>query len=97
MLNILGKALYAPADALLHHGVGIESTMLRYRIVMSICTFFCFYGVVQVTRSPPPPPPSTRSSTTTSTTATAHSSTTTSTAVTAHFPTAGSSAPTERI
>ena len=50
VLNILGKALYAPADALLHHGVGIESTMLRYRIVMSICTFFCFYGVVQVTR-----------------------------------------------
>ncbi|KAL3932470.1 MAG: hypothetical protein SGPRY_000685, partial [Prymnesium sp.] len=50
ILNIGGKALYVPFDALLYN-LGVSNLMLRYRITMSVCTFFCFFGVIKLWHS----------------------------------------------
>lgn len=47
VLNIGGKTLYVPFDSVLM-SLGMTDLMLRYRITMSMCTFFCIFGVVQL-------------------------------------------------
>lgn len=44
VLQLVGKGIFPLAEYSLHHIVGVEDTLLRYRIHMGICTFFCFYG-----------------------------------------------------
>ena len=46
-LRILGQALYVPWDAALRGG-GLGERMLRFRVTLSVCTFFCAFGVVQL-------------------------------------------------
>lgn len=47
VLQIGGKAVYPPFDALLML-VGFEQKLLRFRVTMSVCTLFCFFGVWQL-------------------------------------------------
>ncbi|KAL1524592.1 hypothetical protein AB1Y20_019482 [Prymnesium parvum] len=47
VLNISGKSLYVPFDDLLW-ALGVTDLMVRYRITISVCTFFCFFGVAQL-------------------------------------------------
>ena len=47
VLRILGQALYVPWDATLR-GSGLGERMLRFRVTLSVCTFFCAFGVVQL-------------------------------------------------
>lgn len=44
VLQLAGKGIFPLAEYSLHRIVGMEDTLLRYRIHMGICTFFCFYG-----------------------------------------------------
>jgi MFS family permease len=44
VLQLVGKGVFPMAEYFLHQIVGLEDTLLRYRIHMGICTFFCFYG-----------------------------------------------------
>jgi MFS family permease len=44
VLQLAGKGVFPLAEYSLHQIVGMEDTLLRYRIHMGICTFFCFYG-----------------------------------------------------
>ena len=46
-IQICGKGLYGPFDQLLR-ALGISSQHLRYRITISVCMFFCFYGSAQM-------------------------------------------------
>ena len=44
VLQLVGKGVFPMVEYSLHHIVGLEDTLLRYRIHMGVCTFFCFYG-----------------------------------------------------
>ena len=44
VLQLAGKGVFPLMEYGLHHVVGIEDALLRYRIHMGMCTFFCFYG-----------------------------------------------------
>ena len=54
-LRILGKLSYVPFDHVLVHLFGIQDTLIRYRIVMSVCTFFCVFAAVFLFVSAPHP------------------------------------------
>ena len=47
LLRTFGQALYVPWDAGLRV-CGLEDRLLRFRITLSVCTFFCMFGVVQL-------------------------------------------------
>jgi hypothetical protein len=44
VLQLVRKGVFPMAEYSLHHIVGLEDTLLRYRVHMGICTFFYFYG-----------------------------------------------------
>ena len=44
VLQFVGKGMFPLMEYGLHHILGIEDALLRYRIHMGMCTFFCFYG-----------------------------------------------------
>ena len=44
VLQLIGKGVFPLVEYGLHHVVGLEDSLLRYRIHMGMCTFFCFYG-----------------------------------------------------
>ena len=44
VLQLAGKGMFPVMEYGLHHVVGIEDALLRYRIHIGMCTFFCFYG-----------------------------------------------------
>ncbi len=52
-LRILGRLSYTPFDYLLVHA-GFDDLMLRYRIIMSVCTAFCIVGAIWLLVSSPP-------------------------------------------
>ena len=45
-LQLCGKGVFPVIEYVLHSVVQIEEELIRYRIHMGLCTFFCFYGVV---------------------------------------------------
>lgn len=45
VLQLMGKGIFPLVEYVLHYVFGLENTLLRYRIHMSICTIFCFFGV----------------------------------------------------
>jgi len=45
-LNLLGKSCYPLWNSFLLNGLQISGILLRYRITMSVCTFFCLFGLV---------------------------------------------------
>jgi len=45
-LQLLGKGIFPLLEYILHNIVGLENVLVRYRIHMGFCTFFCFYGTV---------------------------------------------------
>ena len=47
-LSIVGKALFPIVDWLLLHAVGITDNLLRMRVHMAECTFFCFFGFAKL-------------------------------------------------
>lgn len=47
VLRTCGQALYVPWDAGLRL-CGLAERLLRFRITLSVCTFFCIFGVVQL-------------------------------------------------
>ena len=47
VLRTCGQALYVPWDAGLRL-CGLAERLLRFRITLSVCTFFCMFGVVQL-------------------------------------------------
>jgi hypothetical protein len=44
VLQLAGKGVFPLAEYSLYHIVGMEDTLLRYRIHMGVCTFFAFTG-----------------------------------------------------
>lgn len=46
ILQLLGKGIFPLLEYTLHNIVGLENVLFRYRIHMSFCTFFCFYGTI---------------------------------------------------
>jgi MFS family permease len=44
VLQLVGKGMFPLMEYGLHHILGIEDALLRYRIHMGTCTLFCFYG-----------------------------------------------------
>ncbi|KAL7530191.1 hypothetical protein ACHAXR_004274 [Thalassiosira sp. AJA248-18] len=44
IVQLFGKGIFPLVEYGLHHIVGLEDSLLRYRIHMGMCTFFCFYG-----------------------------------------------------
>ena len=44
VIQLVGKGVFPLVEYVLHHIVGIEDALFRYRIHMGTCTFFCFYG-----------------------------------------------------
>lgn len=46
ILQLCGKGIYPIIEYVLHSILQIHDELLRYRIHMGLCTFFCFYGVV---------------------------------------------------
>ena len=47
VLRTCGQALYVPWDAGLRV-CGLADRLLRFRLTLSVCTFFCIFGVVQL-------------------------------------------------
>ena len=45
VLRVAGKCMYAPFDMALHSIFGFDDDLFRDRITMSVCTFFCIFGV----------------------------------------------------
>jgi MFS family permease len=45
-LQLCGKGIFPIIEYILHSILQIHNELLRYRIHMGLCTFFCFYGVV---------------------------------------------------
>jgi len=48
-LHIAGQAAYVPWDLMLRT-LGVSNRVLRFRLTLSVCTFFCFFGVLQLLR-----------------------------------------------
>jgi Na+/melibiose symporter-like transporter len=46
LLRLLAKGIFPLWDEYVHRTVGVQDTLLRYRVHMGICTFFCFFGLV---------------------------------------------------
>ena len=45
IIQLLGKGIFPLVEYTLLHIVGLQNVLVRYRIHMGMCTFFCFYGV----------------------------------------------------
>jgi len=45
VLQLCGKGVFPVVEFGLHRGLGVEDALVRYRIHMGMCTFFCFYGM----------------------------------------------------
>jgi len=45
VLQLCGKGVFPLVEVGLHRGLGVEDALVRYRIHMGMCTFFCFYGM----------------------------------------------------
>lgn len=45
VLQLCGKGTFPLVEYCLHRILGLKDELLRYRIHMGTCTFFCFYGV----------------------------------------------------
>jgi len=43
-LQLCGKGLFPLVEYMLHYGLEVKDTLMRYRIHMGTCTMFCFYG-----------------------------------------------------
>ena len=43
MLQLAGKGIFPLTEYGLYHVLGVEDALLRYRIHMGMCPFFCFY------------------------------------------------------
>ena len=43
-MQLAGKGVFPFVEYALHRMVGMEDALMRYRIHMGLCTFFCFYG-----------------------------------------------------
>ena len=44
LVQLAGKGVFPFVEYALHRIVGMEDALMRYRIHMGLCTFFCFYG-----------------------------------------------------
>jgi len=44
VIQLVGKGVFPLAEFGLHRGLRLEDSLMRYRIHMGMCTFFCFYG-----------------------------------------------------
>ena len=44
VMQLFGNGIFPLTEYVLHHFVGLEDLLMRYRIHMGMCTFLCFYG-----------------------------------------------------
>ena len=47
MLRTCGQALYVPWDGTLQL-CGLTERLLRFRVTLSVCSFFCLFGALQL-------------------------------------------------
>jgi hypothetical protein len=45
ILSLFGKSLYPLLNWMLESGIGLDDELLRFRLIMGVCTFFCLFGV----------------------------------------------------